>query len=228
MVADWTAPVAIALKCGGPGLQSPFACDLPPDAKWGVLPFDGVGGTDCVEPQPNTCFQPADGWLGFTSPPATGMALISATRLDHTKPMSLEAEVRVDTIDCTNIAYAGIVDYDGGHDDGDERGSYWAEYISCFPGDPEVKVWVYTGGGTPYAAALPVPVSLGEIHTLRIDWYPGERVLYWLDGKIILTIDAAWVAAHGGALDLESDPRPAWWAGSVTGSIGRFTAWGGD
>ena len=84
--------------------MSPFGCDLPPGAVWGVLPQPGNGGMGCVDPEPNVCFQAHDGVLGFHSG-APGMALISAQTVKGSEPISVEAVMDV-TNDCADLSYA--------------------------------------------------------------------------------------------------------------------------
>jgi hypothetical protein len=220
LVADWTSPLGAAMGCGTLGHQSPFECVLPPSAKWGVIP----GMDDCVSPEPTRCFQPAGGWLGFTAP--GGMALVSATTLDRARPMSLRGVVRIDRIDCSpGVAYAGIVDYGGGDDDGDPTGNYRALYISCFAGDTKVRLWLYEGGAPAWAGPIwDFDFRDGQAHELGIDWFPGDRVDYLLDGAVVFTEGQSF--GHS-PLTLNHDPHPALWFGSAAGAIGRFDATGG-
>jgi len=214
--ADWTAPLGIALRCGGPGLLTPFGCDLPEGAKWGVLPQEGNGGMDCVDPQPNVCFQPHDGVLGFHAG-APGMALVSARTLDGSKPISVKAVVTVEN-DCRDVSYAGPVIYGGGVDDGDPTGTYAAAYISCAgPSDP-VKVWIYR---PTLASPISGPVNLGP-HTLRIDYVPSRGFVISLDGAVILDHELG-----SDPLTFPNDPRPAMWFGNATGAVGRFDVFTG-
>lgn len=212
--ADWSN-LNIGLGCGG----SPFGCAaLPPDKNWSALLPGASGGRDCSLPLPNNCYQPANGLLGFTSA-TDGMALISAVALDPTQPMSIEVELRIDTIDCTQVSYAGGVLYGGGADDLDPTGNYKAWYISCFGGDPVVKLWLYT---PVWAGAVYVPAFvLGQTYTLGIDWYPGDHVDYRFNRAIVYTENAA--NTHG-SLAATNPPHPALWTGGVTGEAGALTA----
>lgn len=213
VTADWTVPINAAEQCTG----SPFTCAVPPGTTWGLLPQTNP-----------TWFSVSNGALNYQTDPINGFALVNTTRLDHTKPMFLRETVVPAQLNCNGgVSYVGGVLYDGGHDDLDAHGSYWAIYISCFGGDQSVRLWVYTGGGTPYAGLVPGPINVqvGAPHNLGIDWYPGDHVDYWFDGVKVLTIDAAFVAAHGGSLDLESDPHPSMWFGAGSGRVLSFSAW---
>jgi hypothetical protein len=218
---DWSAPVGIALRCGGAGLLSPFGCDLPIGANWGVLPAPGNGGVDCVDPEPNICFQTsAPGWLAYHTDSFSGMALVGAQTLDRTQPISLRAVIKVDTLDCNaGVAYVGPVIYGGGVDDGDPTGNYRAEYISCFGGDEGPKLWLYESIWAGPMPGGPFAIEVGSTHELEIDWYPGDRVDYRLDRQIVFTETANFGHAP---LTLQHDPHPALWFGSSTGAIGQF------
>lgn len=225
MVADWTPPLGIALRCGGPGLASPFKCDLPPGAKWGVSPQEGNGGIDCVKPLPNVCFHIDPLGLGFHAAEngQPGMALVSALTLDRTKPMSVRMVVRVDSLNCdSGVAYVGPVLYGGGVDDGDPTGRYRALYISCFAGDLKVRLCLYS---PTYATPIwDFDFVDGQPHELGLDWYPGDHVDYWLDGAIVFTEGLSF--GHD-PLDVPTDPHPAIWMGGARGSIGRFDVYAG-
>jgi hypothetical protein len=216
MTADWTAPLGAAEQCTG----SPFTCTLPPGARWGLLPAsDGA-----VDPQPNAYFPSiGNGWLGFKTPEGRGFALISPTTLDRTKPMSIRAQVRVDSADCNSgVAYAGPVVYGGGVDDGDPTGRYRAEYISCFAGDTKVRLWLYS---PTYAGPIwDFNFADGQVHGLRIDWYPGDHVDYFLDDQIVFTEGQSF--GHD-PLDVPHDPHPALWFGASAGAVGQFDVYGG-
>ena len=212
MAADWTAPLHVALRCGGPGLLSPFGCDLPADALWGVLPQEGNGGMACVDPQPNVCFQPSGGVLNFHAG-RPGMALVSARTFDRDHPISVEAVVDV-TNDCSDLSYAGPVIYGGGVDDGDPTGTYASAYISCGgPGDPP-RLWLYRP-----TLATPVtgPLAPGP-HAVGIYYRPGYGFDIGLDGAIVQSE----ARLGGDALTFPRDPHAALWFGGAQGSVGRF------
>ncbi len=214
--ADWTPPLHIELRCGGPGLLTPFVCDLPPDAVWGVLPQADGGGSGCIDPQPNVCFQPENGILRFHSGDP-GMALVSARTFDGSQPISVEAVVNV-TNDCSGISYMGPVIYGGGVDDGDPTGTYAAAYISCTaPGDP-VKVWIYR---PTLATPISSPVSPGP-HTLRIDYTPGQGFVILLDGTVIHDHELG-----SDPLTFPHDPHAALWFGAADGYVARFDVFTG-
>lgn len=218
--ADWTPPLGIALRCGGPGLLSPFGCDLPPDAKWGVLPQDGNGGIGCIDPQPNVCFQASGGILSFHAG-RPGMALISTDTLDPSRPISVEAVVTV-TNDCSDVSFMGPVIYGGGVDDGDPTGTYVAAYISCTaPADPP-KLWIYR---PTYAGPVnSVPVAPGA-HAVRIDYRPGESMTLLLDGYPQLVVTAG--SLSDDAMTFPNPPHAALWFGQVQGYVGRFDVFAG-
>lgn len=213
--ADWTPPLHAAMRCGGPGLLSPFACDLPADAVWGVLPQAGGGGMGCVDPQPNECFQPADGVLNFHSG-RPGMALVSARTFDGGKPISVEAVVNV-TNDCSDVSFMGPVIYGGGVDDGDPTGTYIAAYISCTaPSDP-VKLWIYRPTYAGPVNSIPVPPGT---HAVRIDYIPGQSFTILLNRVVQLVITPG--SLSNDALLFPHDPHAALWFGGVDGHVGRF------
>jgi len=209
--ADWLPPLGIALRCGGPGLLTPFECDLPPDAVWGVLPQEGNGGMACVDPQPNVCFQPENGVLRFHAG-APGMALVLGRTFDGTKPITVEAVLDV-TNDCSDVSYAGPVIYGGGVDDGDPTGTYAAAYISCTaPTDPP-KVWIYR---PTLASPISSPVSPGT-HTLSIEYTPGHPFIIRLDGAVILDKELG-----SDPLTFPNNPHPALWMGAAQGTVSKF------
>jgi len=218
--ADWTAPMRAALRCGGPGLLSPFACDLPADALWGVLPQAGNGGSDCIDPTPNVCFRLADGLLYFHAG-NPGMALVSARTFDRNSPLSIEAVVTV-TNDCSGVSYMGPVIYGGGVDDGDPLGTYVAAYISCAaPTDPP-KLWIYR---PTYAGPVnSAPVTPGS-HAVRIDYRPGESMTLLLDGYPQLVVTAG--SLSDDAMTFPNPPHAALWFGQVQGYVGRFDVFAG-
>lgn len=208
LTADWTPPLAATALCGG----SPFACAGPADAKWGLL-----------QPSDLAHFSPAPGALGYATAPFAGMALVSTTTLDRTKPMSLRLTVRADSLDCdSGVAYVGGVLYGGGVDDGDPTGRYRAEYISCFAGDKKARLWLYS---PTYAGPIwDFDFRDGQEHELGLDWYPGDHVDNLLDGVVVFTEGKGF--GHD-PLDVPHDPHPALWFGSSTGAIGRFDVYAG-
>ncbi len=110
VIANWASPLSASGTCGG----SPFACDLPAGVQWGLLQ-----ATDLSR------FSPTGTALNWATDPLSGMALISATRLDPTQPMSVEVVARIDSLNCSaSVSYHGGVIYDGGKDDGDPFGNY--------------------------------------------------------------------------------------------------------
>jgi hypothetical protein len=219
--ADWTPPIGAWLRCGGPGLQSPFACHLPVDARWGVLPQPGNGGFDCIDPQPNPCFDARDGVLDFHGD-SPGMALVSAGTLDPGQPISVEAVVTVEN-DCgRGVSYMGPVIYGGGADDGDPLGTYIAAYISCAaPTDP-VKLWIYRPTYAGPVNSIPVPPGA---HAVRIDYRPGRYMTILLDGYPQLVVTAG--SLSNDAMTFPNPPHWALWFGAVDGTIARFDVYTG-
>lgn len=207
--ASWPAPFNASEACYG----SPFECHVPPGTEWGLLQQKDL---DHFFPEENT--------LGFSTDPDGGMALINTLLLDRTQPVSVEETIQVNSLNCSqSVSYAGVVPYGGGRDDGDPTGRYRAEYISCFPGDQRVQVWVYSPTWAGPIPGGPFLVTLGQPHKLRIDWYPGEKVVYWLDDRII------WVEGSSfghDPLDIPHNLYPAMWFGSTTGTVLSFRAYG--
>lgn len=198
------SPLDASAICSG----SPFGCSG--GSAWGLLQ-----ASDLAKFTPGPI-------LGFNTGPNAGMALVAVATLARSAPLSLEETVRLDSLACpSTVSYQGPVAYGGGVDDGDPSGRYRAEYISCFPGDQTVRVWLYS---PTYAAPLPGSpvVSLG-LHTLRLDWYPGDHVDYWLDGQLLFTENEAF--AHD-PLDAPHDLHPALWFGGASGAVISFRAWG--
>lgn len=219
--ATWASPLGAALVCGGPGLSNPFGCALPAGAAWGVLPQDGNGGKACVDPEPNVCFQPSGGILGFHAV-APGMALISSQSFARDRTMSIEAVVTV-TLDCRDVAYMGPVLYDGEGAADNPAGNYRAEYVSCPGGGDAPKVWVY---GPTYAGPInSIRIEPGSTHALRMDWVPGVSITYLVDGVPQLTETPGSLSAD--PLTFAQDPHPALWFGLAAGSVGRFDVYTG-
>ncbi len=222
--ATWAAPLGAALACGGPpGTASPFSCSLPPGTAWGVLPQPGNGGNDCVDPEPNVCFQPAGGQLGYHAV-NPGMALISATTLPRNAPISIEAVVTA-TNDCTTgqVSYVGPVIYDGEGATWDPPGNYRSLYLSCTGGGDQVRAWLY---GPTYAGPIAqTTYAAGSTHVLRIDWAPGTSITYLVDGAVFLVETPGSKSAD--SLTFAQDPHPALWFGLSSGLIGRFDAYTG-
>lgn len=211
--ADWTAPLRAASRCGGPGLASPFTCDLPPDAIWGVL-LRGDGRAPCADPVPNLCYDlTADGLhFKYLNP---GTALISARTFDGGKPISVEAVMTVHN-DCADVSFAGPVIYGGGVDDGDPLGTYAAAYISCTAPSDTPKVWIYR---PTMAAPISGPVSPGP-HALRIDYTPGSGFVILLDGAVILDHELG-----SDPLTFPNDPHAALWLGAADGVVHGFNVY---
>lgn len=218
--ADWTKqPLGVALRCGGPGLDYPFGCILPPGAEWGVLPDEVTGGSDCIDPQPSACLQPSGGLLGYHGP-SPGRALISALTLPRDHAMSVEVVVTA-TNDCSKpVAYAGPVLYDGEGAGEGVPGKYYALYLACWTlaGDTATYASVYSGM---YADKVSqIVYAPGSTHALRIDFYPGDRVEYYADGALVYTETAG--SLTPGPVAFEHDPHPALWFGASSGRFGRF------
>lgn len=220
--ADFTAPMGIALGCGGGGYGSgdPFSCDLPASANWGVLNQPQAA---CPDPTPNKCFQPAGGVMGFTTLPDAGMALISAQTAPKDAPISVE-EVVTATLNCSpgvSVSYVGPVLYDGEGVGEGMNGKYYALYLSCWApaGDLQVRASAYSGlhGGP---AVGPTTYAPGSTHALRIDYYPGDKVVYSVDEVPVLTETAG--SLTPGPIAFAHDPHPAMWFGGVVGSVSRF------
>lgn len=221
--ANWTAPIGAALFCLDDGPGDIFACHLPAGALWGVLPQAGNGGIGCVDPEPNACFQPSGGVLGYSAG-TPGMALISAQSVPATAPVSIEAVVTIN-FDCTQgVPYTGPVVYDGEGPPTDPTGNYLALYLSCTGGmvDSQIQAWVYWG-----AVNLAAPLATngttyanGSTHALRIDYIPGVSATYFVD-DVVVGVDTAatWGAA---AFTFSQPPHPALWFGASTGSVWRF------
>lgn len=207
--ADLSSPLGPVAICGG----SPFACQGPPGAVWGMLQASDAAKFSTS----------ADG-LGFATGSGVGMAIGSTSTVSRSAPLSVRAVVRVDSLDdCHTLAYLGPVAYGGGVDDGDPTGRYRAEYLSCLPGDPTVRVWLYS---PTYAGVMPgsPAVALG-VHTLREDWYPGDHVDYFLDdeSRPLFTEDASF--GHD-PLGAPHDLHPFVWIGSAAGAVLSLRAYG--
>lgn len=216
--ADWTAPLHVALRCGGPGLLTPFGCILPPDALWGVLPAPGNGGMDCVDPEPNVCFQPVGGVLGFHVSDG-GMALVSAGTLDPDRPISLRAVISV-TNNCagvSGVSYAGPGIYGGGVDDGDPTGTYVAAYVSCAGPADVPKLWLYR---PTYAGPVNSSAVSAGAHEVRIDYTPGQSFAIVFDGVQQMLVTQGSISND--AMTFPNAPHWALWFGESDGYVREF------
>lgn len=219
--ASWTAPMGVSLKCGGEGLSDPFGCQLAPSALWGVPPALGNWGYDCVDPEPNVCFQPSGGVLGYSFV-NSAIGLVSASTVPKGGTTSIETVITA-TYDCSQVAYAGPVIYDGEGAAGDPDGNYRALYLSC-PGDGgDVHLWLYSP--TKAAALGPWTFAQGSAHDLRIDFVPGVSFTYFIDGSVVFTETP--FSFSGDAMTFTQDPHPALWFGSSVGKVGRFDVYAG-
>lgn len=204
---DFSAPLAASGGCGG----SPFVCNVEPGAQWGLLQASDI-----------THFTAKGIQLDFATDPNAGMALISTKAvLDPARVMGVRETVRIDSLNCGSVAYTGPVIYAGGVDDGDPTGRYRALYISCFPGDPRVQLWMYSPTWAGPVPGGPFLVAMGSTHTLGIDWYSGDRVVYTLDELPVWTEDQNF--GHD-PLTMPRPGYPSMWYGSAKGSVLKFEA----